>query len=77
MIAKHTLTHAIEYLREAQVTTLAHGWEHATKDMELMSLRVCDPHKPCSAYVLARRTLKRCGSLAGAITDLEKQLEEA
>ena len=77
MIAQHTLTHAIQYLREAQVTTLARGWEHATKDMDLMSLRARDPGKPCAAYVLARRTLKRCGSLTAAIADLTKQLEAA
>ena len=77
MIAQHTITHAIQYLREAKVTTLAHGWEHATKDMDLMSLRARDPGKPCSAYVLARRTLGRCGSLDAAIKDLESQPEQS
>lgn len=77
MIAPHTLRHAIQYLRDTQITLLAHGWEHATKNIEVMSLLTFDPHKPCAAFGLAKRTLRRCGSLDAAIKDLESQPEQS
>lgn len=72
MIAKHTLTHAIQYLRDAKRTEqqcalpATHEW----------ALEQVNPGKPCAAYGLAKRTLKRCWSLDAAIADLQLQLRE-
>ena len=73
MIAQHTLTHAIQYLRDAVHEQRHNPWS-ITGDFALLMV---DPHKPCAAYGLAKRTLKRCGSLDAAIVDLEKQLEQS
>lgn len=73
MIATHTLTHAIQCLRDA-------ARERRQNPLPItaeFALLMVDPHKPCAAYGLAKRTLRRCGSLAAAIKDLEKQLEGA
>lgn len=77
VIAPHTLRHAIQYLRDTQITLLAHGWEHPTKNMELTFLLIFDPHKPCAAYGLAKRTFRRCGSLTAAISDLGNHMEKS
>lgn len=71
MIAKHTLTHAIQYLRDAAVIHR----QCSLSPSEVEALAMIDPHKPCAAYGLAKRTLRRCGSLTSAIADLTKQLE--
>lgn len=71
MIAKHTLTHAIQYLRDA----LAERHRSFFPGTEAEEFARADPGKPCAAYGLAKRTLKRCGSLDAAIVDLKKQLE--
>jgi hypothetical protein len=74
MIAKHTLTHAIQYLRDA---VWSKGSRSTVKMDDAEALRAIGPAKPCAAYGLAKRTLKRCGSLDAAIKDLEKQLEQS
>lgn len=73
MIAKHTLTHAIQYLRDA---VWSKGSRSTVKMDDAEALRAIGPAKPCAAYGLAKRTLKRCGSLDAAIADLQLQLRE-
>lgn len=73
MIARHTLTHAIQYLRDA-ARSKCPDLTAMMSDSE--ALYVIGPNRPCAAYGLAKRTLKRCGSLTGAIADLKKQLEQ-
>lgn len=73
MIAQHTLTHAIQYLEQAErIKSDSHSVISDWRAMEY-----ADPGKPCAAFGLAKRTLRRCGSLDAAITDLTKQLEAA
>ena len=75
MIAQHTLTHAIQYLRDAEREYS--DYIIFPPSIDRVALMRVDPHKPCAAYGLAKRTLRRCGSLTAAISDLTKQLEEA
>ncbi|HXE19318.1 MAG TPA: hypothetical protein VN629_06920 [Castellaniella sp.] len=71
MIAKHTLTHAIQYLEQAErIKSDSHSIISDWRAMEYV-----DPGKPCAAFGLAKRRLKRCWSLNAAIADLKKQLE--
>jgi hypothetical protein len=53
------------------------GSRSTVKMDDAEALRAIGPAKPCAAYGLAKRTLKRCGSLDAAIKDLEKQLEQS
>jgi hypothetical protein len=73
MIAQHTITHAIQYLRNAIAVQRQSSFP--ASDAEYLAM--VDPERPCAAYGLAKRTLRRCGSLAGAIADLESQLEQS
>jgi len=73
MIAQHTLTHAIQYLRDA----IAERHRSFFPGTEAEEFARADPGKPCAAYGLAKRTLRRCGSLSAAIKDLESQPEQS
>lgn len=73
MIAHHTITHAIQYLEQAErIKSDSHSIISDWRAMEY-----ADPGKPCAAFGLAKRRLLRCGSLSAAIKDLESQPEQS
>lgn len=72
MIAQHTITHAIQYLRDA----IREQRQCVLPTSDAGALGLVDPNRPCAAYGLAKRTLKRCRTLSAAIADLQLQLRE-